>query len=163
MHTVSLGQQHLLNCLKIKDRERRGENEKKTLLQRPSHPRAPLESREGAVSREDRRRRKHLSRARAGALPALHSLSPPARAVDAETGTQSEPPHTPGQTQYLPPSWEDPHHTCGTWNTWSGQVVDLCREPSCVFFCSWSHSGSPSPRKGPGSHQGSEGMGRVCP
>ena len=122
MHTVSLGQQHLLNCLKIKDRERRGENEKKTLLQRPSHPRAPLESWEGAVSREDRRRRKHLSWARAGALPALHSLSPPARAVDAETGTQSEPPHTPGQIQYLPPSWEDPHHMRG-WSS-KGRAPD---------------------------------------
>ena len=91
MHTVSLGQQYLLNCSKIKDRERRGENERKTLLQRPSHPCAPLESREGAVSRDDRRRRKHLSWARAGALLALHSLSPPAWVVDVETETQSEP------------------------------------------------------------------------
>ena len=52
MHTVSLGQQHLLNCLKIKDRERRGENEKKDTSPKALPP--PCSVREPGRSCEQR-------------------------------------------------------------------------------------------------------------
>ena len=139
------------NCFRIKERGTEGENERETqLLQRPSHPCARLESPEGVVSRDNRQEEK---------APLLG----PGRRFACSTLTLTA---SPVGGRYWRLSWMWKlrlRATCGTWTTLSGEVVDLHRERLCVSFRLWSHSGSPSPRRGPGSHQGSEGLVRVCP